>query len=108
MYVYDYNAILTTVMKIRSDREVIRFFTYLTEDLKIHGIDPCFNFMNNDASTALKITMTSVNIHYHSVTPNNQRSKTVERDIQTFKNHFIAGMCSVEKDFHLQMWYRLL
>ena len=34
IYVYDCNSILATVMKNRSDKEMIRSFTPLTEDLK--------------------------------------------------------------------------
>ena len=35
MYVYDFNAILTTEMKNRSNKYMIRVFKSLTEDLKI-------------------------------------------------------------------------
>ena len=35
MYVYDFNAILTKAMNNRSDEEMIRAFTSLTEDFKI-------------------------------------------------------------------------
>ena len=40
MYVYDCNAILTTATKNISDKEMIRDFTSLTEDLKTRGINP--------------------------------------------------------------------
>ena len=87
---------------------MIRVFTDLTEDLKRHGINPGFHFMDNGASTALKMTMTSMNIKYQLVPPRNHRAKNAEIAIQTFKNHFIAGMCSVEKDFQMELWGRLL
>ena len=47
-------------------------------------------------------------IKYQLVLPNNHRSKDSERAIQTFKNHFIAGLCIVDNDFHFQLWDRLL
>ena len=103
MYVYDCNAILTTSMKNRSDKEMIRAFTKLTEDSRRRGINPGFYFMFNEASTALNMTMNSMNINYQLVPPSNHRANNVERAIQTFKNHFIAGMCSVDKYFHLQL-----
>ena len=28
--------------------------------------------------------------------------------MNTFKNHVIAGLCSVAADFHLQLWYRMI
>ena len=40
MYVYDYNAILMTAMKNISDKEIIQALKKLTEDVKIHGINP--------------------------------------------------------------------
>ena len=64
--------------------------------------------MDNETSTALKTKMTSMNIMYQLVPPSNHRSNNAERAIKTFKNHFIAGMCNVDKDFHLQLWGRLL
>ena len=55
MYVYDYNAILTTAMKNRRNKEIIRTFTELIEDLKSPRINPVFHFMDNEASQALKL-----------------------------------------------------
>ena len=103
MYVYEFNAILTTSMKNKSDKEMIRYFTSLTEDLKVRGINPGFHLMDNEASTTLKTTMTSMNIKYQLVPTSNHRENNVERAIQTFKNHFTAVLCSVDKDFHLQL-----
>ena len=80
----------------------------LTEDFKICGIKPVFHFMDNKAYKALKMTMTSMNINYQLVPPSNNRANDAERAIQTFKNHFIAGLCSIEKEFHIQLWDRLL
>ena len=77
------------------DKEMIRVFRYLTEYLKIQRIHPGFHFMDNEASTALKLTMTTINIKYQLVPPSNHRAINAERAIQTFKNHFIAGLCIV-------------
>ena len=49
-----------------------------------------------------------MNIKYQLVPPSNHRAYNAEIVIQTFKKHFIAGLCSIEKCFHLQLWYRLL
>ena len=64
--------------------------------------------MDNKESYALKLTMTNMNIKYKLFPPNNHRANNVEREIQTLNNHFIAGMCSVDKCFHLQLWDRIL
>ena len=108
MYVYDCNGILTTEIINRSDKYMIRAFTSLFEDLKNREINPGFHFMENEASTALNLTITTINIKYHLVPPSNHRANNTETAIQKSKNRFIAGLCSVEKYFHLQLWDRLL
>ena len=64
--------------------------------------------MDNEASTAFNMTMISMKIKYQLVPPSNHIANNVERLIQTFKNHFIAGLYSIYKYFNLQLWYRLL
>ena len=66
-------------MKNRSDKETIRDFTSLTEDLKSRGINPGFHFMENEAYTALKLTMTTMKIKYQLVPPSNHRANNAER-----------------------------
>ena len=54
---------------------MIQAFIKLTEDLKIYGINPRLNFMDNEASADLKTTMSIMNIKYQLVTPSNHREK---------------------------------
>ena len=92
MSVYYCNSILTIDTKNISDKEMILYFTDLTEDLIRSGIDPGFHFMDNEESKALNMTITSTNINYQLVPPRNHRANNTDRAIQTFKNHFIEGM----------------
>ena len=64
--------------------------------------------MDIEESTSLNMTMNSINIKYQLVPPRNHRANNVERVIQNFKKHFIEGLCIIDKDFHLKLWYRLL
>ena len=64
--------------------------------------------MDNEASIALKMTMTTMGIKYQLVPPSNNRANNAERAIQTFKNHFIAIIFIVYKYLHLQFWYILI
>ena len=52
--------------------------------------------------------MVSATITYQLVPPHNHRANPAERAIQTFKNHFIAGLCSCDPDFPIREWDRLL
>ena len=48
------------------------------------------------------------NISYQYVPPNCKRRNAAERALRTLKNHFIATLCTVEKDFPLQLWDTIL
>ena len=87
---------------------MIRAFSSLTEDIKNQGIHPGFHFMDNEATTALKLTMMTMNIKYQVVLPSKHIENNADRAIQTIKDHFIVGMCSVDTYFYLQLWDRLL
>ena len=104
MYVYYCNVILNTAIKNRNDKEMIRDFTSLTEDLKSRVIHPGFCFKDNKASTDLKLTMMTINIKYHLVRPSNRRTNNSDIAIQTFKNHLIAVLCSIDKYFYIILW----
>ena len=78
---------------------MIRAFTSIPEDLKSLVINPGFHFMDKKASTALEMTMSTMNIKYQLVPPNNHRANNEERAIKTFKNHFISGLFSADKKF---------
>ena len=108
MYVYDCNAILKNPTKNRSEKYMILYFAELITDLKCRGINPGFHIKENKESTVLIKAMTTMDIKYQLVPPINHIANNAEREIQTFKNHFIAGLCSVDSYFHLQLWYILL
>ena len=63
MYVYCCNVILATAINNRSNKEMIRYFSELTTDLKSCKINPGLHFMDNEAPTALKMTMTIMDIN---------------------------------------------
>ena len=76
---------------------MIRDFTELIKYLKLRGINPGFHFMDNEAFTPLKMKMTSITINYQLVPSSNHIANYAEKEIQTFKNPFVAGICSVDK-----------
>jgi hypothetical protein len=48
------------------------------------------------------------NVEYQLVPPHCHRRNAAERDIQTFKEQFVAGMASAEPHLLLHLWDRLL
>ncbi len=72
------------------------------------GLRPKLQKLDNEASTALQHAMRDEKIDFQLVPPHVHRRNAAERAIRTFKNHFIAGLCSVDPHFPLQLWDRLL
>jgi hypothetical protein len=52
--------------------------------------------------------MTKEGIDYQLVPPGVHCHIAAERAIRTFKNHFIAGLCSADKNFPLHLWDHLV
>jgi hypothetical protein len=57
---------------------------------------------------ALRNYLTKQGIDYQLAPPHIHRRNNAERAIQTFKNHFISGLCSVDPNFPLKLWDKLL
>ena len=64
-------------------------------------MQPLSYVLDNEASNYLKDAMIDKKITYQLVPPHNHRTNLAERAIQTFKNHFKAGLIKVDKNFHL-------
>ena len=67
-----------------------------------------FERLDNETSKKLLDFMKKENILFKNKPPNYKFHNAAERAIRTFKNHFIATLCTVDKDFPLQLWDTLL
>ena len=108
LYDYDSNAILVRPLRNRSAQEILRVFTSVHAYLVARGLRPRLHTLDNKASTSLKDFLTTEHIEYQLVPPHIHRRNSAERAIQTFKNHFIAGLASTDPNFPLSNWCRLL
>jgi hypothetical protein len=108
LYTQDDNAILVEPLKNRSEAEQLKAYTtLLTRASK--GSALSLHWMDNEASAGLKdLLRTQFNLKYQLVPPHIHRRNAAERAIRTFKNHFIAGLCSAAEDFPLRLWDKLL
>jgi hypothetical protein len=52
--------------------------------------------------------MTDQNISHQLVPPHLHRQNAAERAIQTFNNHFVEGLCSLDKKFPMHLWCEIL
>jgi hypothetical protein len=72
------------------------------------GLRPQLQRLDNECSSVLKECMTAQNVEHQLVPPGVHRRNAAEGAMRTFKNYFIAGLCSADKDFPLHLWDRLL
>ncbi|KAI2500612.1 hypothetical protein MHU86_13833 [Fragilaria crotonensis] len=72
------------------------------------GLRPALQRLDNECSAPLKSFLHDEGIDFQLAPPGVHRRNAAERAIRTFKNHFIGGLCSVDKHFPLHLWDRLL
>jgi hypothetical protein len=95
-------------MKSRSTSEWVKAYDSIHQELTVKGFKPKLQTLDNEASTALKNFFTTQNIDYQLVPPHCHRRNAAERAIRTFKEHFVAGLSSVDPSFPMHLWDRLL
>jgi hypothetical protein len=107
-YVYDFNYIKVVPMKSRSASEWVNAYYHIHRELTVKGFKPKLQTLDNEASAALKNFFTAIDVEYQLVPPHYHRRNAAERSIRTFKEHFVAGLSSVDPTFPLHVWDRLL
>jgi hypothetical protein len=95
-------------MKSRSASEWVKAYDTVHQDLTVKGFKTKLQTLDNEASAALKNFFTINDIAYQLVPPHCHLRNAAERSIQTFKEHFVAGVSSVDPAFPLHLWDRLL
>ena len=95
-------------MKNRSDESFVAAYKEIYKYLGDRGCKPTLNVTDNEYSKAVQNYINFQGVDWQLVEPDNHRVNAAERAIQTFKNHLISGLCSVNKLFPLQLWCYLL
>ena len=108
IYAYDANAILAEPLKNRSTSEIVKTWTILYEKLEKAGVSPLIYILDNEISKEFKQALYKKEIKYQLVPPHIHRANAAERAIQTFKDHFLAGLSSCNYNFPLREWDRLI
>ena len=96
-YVYEANAIPVRPTKNKRDACIVTAYHDIYEYLESVIQNPTLNVTNNEASKAVQTYIKSKNVDWQLVEPDNHRVNDAERAIQTFKNHFLAGLATVDK-----------
>ena len=106
-YDYDTNYIYAIPIKDVQDKTIIAAFDEVFQDLTDKGYKPTLNVTDNQATRPLKKYLKTKNCKWQFVEPHNHRVNAAERAIQTFKNHFIRGLCTTDQDWPMQLWDQL-
>ena len=108
LYDYDSNTIHPVAIKNRTAESILAAYTQVHQELVQAGCRPKLHKLDNECSQLLKDYMHNEEIDFQLVPPGIHRRNAAERAIRTFKNHFIAGLCTADPKFPLNLWDRLL
>jgi hypothetical protein len=108
VYEYDGNYIHSEPMIDRTGPSIIAAYKKAVKLFESRGFKPLLQRLDNEASSALQNVMDDCGITFQLAPPHCHRRNAAERAIRTFKNHFIAGLCSTNRDFPLNLWDKLL
>ena len=90
-------------MKTRHHQECIAAYKRTFKIFGHLGRRPSFQRLNNETSAPLEAFALANNIDIQYCPPHTHRSLKAERAIRTFKNHFIATLCTAAPDFPLTL-----
>jgi hypothetical protein len=107
-YEYDVHAIMAEPIKNNKARELLRSFQVTEQKLTARGLTPKLVTLDNEALKLLKDYLHDQHISFKLVPPYCHCHNAEERAINSYKDHFIAGLCSTDKVFPMHLWDRLL
>ena len=107
-YIYDANAIIAIPIKSRKGEALCEAHRKMVHKLERCGFMPKMHWLDNEAPSMLKEFNKNEDITFQLTPPNIHRRNAAERAIQTWKNHFISGLCSTHPLFPMHLWDRLI
>ena len=104
MYDYDSNSIHAEPMKNCTANSILTAYKTVHQRLCTAGLKPKLQQLDNECSQILKDYMIKQGIDYQLVPPHVHQRNAAKRTIHMFKNHFIVGLCRVDRDFPIHLW----
>jgi hypothetical protein len=108
IYLYDANFIHAEPMKSKTASAILAAYKAGHSILSAHGLKPCLQRLNKEASAALKMFLHDSDIDFQLAPPGILRRNAAKQAICTFKNYFIARLSVTGSRFPLHLWCRLL
>jgi hypothetical protein len=107
-YEYRSNAILVRALRDLTDASMLEAFQDVYQYLTNKGFKPKLNVMDNQCSKCIQNFIKSTNADIQLVNPDDHRVNAAERAIQTWKNHWIAGLSTVDPACPIGLWCQFL
>ena len=107
-YHFDANLIWGVPIKDRRGTTLMEAWDELHNTFKKAGVAPNTYVLDNEKSKDLLACFAEAEVDYQLVAPYSHRNNLAERAIQTFKHHFKAGLASVDPNFPLSLWDKLI
>ena len=104
----DSNYIHVEPLRSRTAREIVTAFEKSLKYLESSGIVHKKVKLDNETSNLFEDTIKALKLSVEYVSTDNHRQNPAERDIRTFKNHFIASLCTAHPEFPMNEWDLLL
>jgi hypothetical protein len=104
----DTGYIHVEALKSRTAREVTNAFERGEKFFRDFGNPHQRVKLDNETSGIMRESFKQLNMEVQFVAPNNHRQNAAERDIRTFKNHFIATLATADPGFPMSEWDLLL
>ena len=108
MFCEDANYVHAEAMTDRSGPQYVQAYTRAATFFTDHGFRARFERLDNEAPRALVNYCHNEAIQLEYVAPHNHRANRAERAIRTYKNHFIATLCTAHASFPLHAWDTIL
>eukprot|EP00804_Cyclotella_cryptica_P023160 CCRYP_000369-RA/>CCRYP_000369-RA protein AED:0.34 eAED:0.37 QI:0/0/0/1/0/0/3/0/451 len=107
---YDYrsNDILVRVLKDQTGNSLLTAFEDVYAYLTDRGFNQQLNVMDNQCSKTIQKFIESGNAKIQLVNPDNHRVNVAERAIQPWKNHWIAGLGTLDPNCPIQLWCQFI
>ena len=107
-YHYDANCILGVPVRNRTGPVLAKAWEQLQNEFAKAGVAPEVWILDNEISKELKESFDKRETTYQLVPPHSHRRNLAERAIQTWKNHFKAGLATTDPKFPLTAWDHLI
>ncbi len=104
----DVYYIFCKLTKNRTEDEMITAYQRIVDRMAISGLGLKHHRLDNECSEKFKQCIRKNGMTHELVPPNNHRRNIAERAIQTFKNHFISILSSIDNRFSFSLWCHLV